>query len=51
MVFYHSMNAGLVIGTLREGGDTQTLPTVIKLKYFCTQKWWGCKKPGETCTT
>ena len=25
------LNAGLVVGTLRGGGDTQTLPAVIKM--------------------
>ena len=31
----HSMKTGSVIGTLRDGGGTQTLPALIEP--FCTQ--------------
>ena len=44
MVLCHSMNAGWGVGKLRGGGDTQTLPAVIKFIWtFCTQRQWGCK--------
>ena len=31
MVLCHSVNAGCVVGTLRGGGDTQTLPVVTEI--------------------
>ena len=38
------MTAGWVVGTLRGGGDNQTVPVVIeKKRTFCTHRWWGRK--------
>ena len=31
MLFCHSVNAVCMVGTLRDGGDTQTLPVAIEL--------------------
>ena len=42
MVLCHSINAGWVVGTLRGGGDTQTIPAVIKFIWtFLTQRQSG----------
>ena len=35
MVLCHFINAGRVVGTLRNDGNTQTVPVKIKLIYFC----------------
>ena len=44
MLFCHSLTAGWVVGTLRGGGDTQTLPAVIERVWtFCTRRWWEHK--------
>ena len=47
MALCHSINVVWVVGhskvvrTLRSGGDTQTLPVVIRcVRTVCTQRWW-----------
>ena len=60
MIFCHSMSVDLVVGTLRGGGDTQTLAFVIELyalsrlsdgdtKTSCSGSWELLEPQRATC--